>query len=169
MIATWQIIGFYSYFEWEHFNVRKNIKCALKQSVPESQLKSFYFTTQEIKNLTWIKSNEFKLNGRFYDVIERIPTERGFHFKCIDDFQETKLFQRLEESTVINLNNSTSSSPLKHWLKLLKTPFVADFECTKMSEIESFTGLISVIFCYKEIYSLQHSSIVFTPPKHLFI
>jgi hypothetical protein len=64
------------------------------------------------------------LNGRYYDVIKRIPTKNGFHFKCIDDFQETELFQKLEESTAVNLNNSSSSSPLKHWLKLLKTPFL---------------------------------------------
>jgi hypothetical protein len=124
LIATWQIVGFFTYFEWEHYHIRKDIKHALKHSVPENQLKNFDFTNKEIKNLTWIKSNEFKLNGRYYDVIKRIPTKNGFHFKCIDDFQETELFQKLEESTAVNLNNSSSSSPLKHWLKLLKTPFL---------------------------------------------
>ena len=124
LIAAWQIVGFFTYFEWEHYHIRKDIKRALKHSVPENQLKNFDFTNKEIKNLTWIKSNEFKLNGRYYDVIKRIPTKNGFHFKCIDDFQETELFQKLEESTAVNLNNSSSSSPLKHWLKLLKTPFL---------------------------------------------
>jgi hypothetical protein len=124
MIATWQVVGFFTYFEWEHYHIRKDIKCALKHSVPENQLKNFYFTNKEIINLTWIKSNEFKLNGRFYDVISKKKTKTGYHFKCVDDHQETELFQKLEESTVINLNNTSSSSPLKHRLKLLKTPFV---------------------------------------------
>ena len=124
LIATWQIVGFFTYFEWEHYHIRKNIKKALKHSVPENQLKEFDFTNDEIKNLSWIKSHEFKLNGRFYDVIKKTPTKNGFHFKCIDDIQETELFRKLEESTAVNLNNSSSSSPLKHWLKLLKTPFV---------------------------------------------
>jgi hypothetical protein len=108
----------------EHYYIRKDIKRALKQSVPENQLKNFDFTNKEIKNLTWIKSNEFKLNGKYYDVISKKKTKTGYHFKCIDDHQETELFQKLEESTAVNLNNSSSSSPLKHWLKLLKTPFV---------------------------------------------
>jgi len=124
LIAAWQIVGFFTYFEWEHYHIRKDIKRALKHSVPENQLKEFDFTNKEIKNLTWIKSHEFKLNGRFYDIIKKTPTKNGFHFKCIDDMQETALFQKLEESTAVNLNNSSSSSPLKHWLKLLKTPFV---------------------------------------------
>ena len=124
LIAAWQIVGFFTYFEWEHYHIRKDIKRALKHSVPENQLKEFDFTNKEIKNLTWIKSHEFKLNERLYDVIKKTPTNNGFHFKCIDDMQETALFQKLEESTAVNLNNSPSSSPLKHWLKLLKTPFV---------------------------------------------
>ena len=124
LIAAWQIVGFFTYFEWEHYHIRKDIKRALKHSVPENQLKEFDFTNKEIKNLTWIKSNEFKLNGRFYDVISKKKTKTGYHFKCIDDHQETELFQKLEESTAVNLNNSPSSSPLKHWMKVLKTPFV---------------------------------------------
>jgi hypothetical protein len=167
IIATWQIVGFFTYFEWEHYHIRKDIKHALKHSVPESQLKNFDFTNKEIKNLTWIKSNEFKLNGRFYDVIERIPTKNGFHFKCIDDFQETELFEKLEESTAINLNNSSSSSPLKHWLKLLKKPFIADFRFVKMNEIETVLELKSTDFQYQKLYSSIHKTSVFTPPKRL--
>ncbi len=166
-IVTWQIIGLFSYFEWAHYHIRQDIKSTLKQSVPENQLKYFHFTNNEIKNLTWIKSNEFKLNGRYYDVIKRIPTKSGFHFKCIDDFQETELFQKLEESTAINLNNSSSSSPLKHWLKLLKTPFVTDFKFVKIAVIESVNEFKSAIFQYKEKYSFLHISSVFSPPEQL--
>ena len=167
LIATWQNVGFFTYFEWEQYHIRKDIKRALKHSVPENQLKNCYFTNKEIKNLTWIKSNEFKLNGRYYDVIKRIPTKSGFHFKCIDDFQETALFRKLEESTAVNLNNSSSSSPLKHWLKLLKTPFVTNFKFVEMPVIESVKELKSAIFQYKEKYSLVHISSVFSPPEQL--
>jgi hypothetical protein len=167
LITTWQIVGFFSYFEWEHYHIRKDIKRALKHSVPENQLKNFDFSNKEIKNLTWIKSNEFKLNGRYYDVIKRIPKENGFHFICIDDFQEMELFQKLEESTAINLNNSSSSSPLKFWMKLLKTPFITDFKFVKLPVIESVKDLKSAVFHYEENYSLSHNSSVFSPPEKL--
>jgi hypothetical protein len=167
LIATWQIVGFFTYFEWEHYHIRKDIKRALKHSVPENQLKNFDFTNKEIKNLTWIKSNEFKLDGRFYDVISKKKTKTGYHFKCINDHQETELFQKIEESTAVNLNNSSSSSPLKHWLKLLKTPFVTDFKFVEMPVIESVKELKSAIFQYKEKYSLVHISSLFSPPEQL--
>ena len=76
LIVTWQTIGFFTCFEWEHYHIRKDIKCALKHSVPENQLKEFDFTVKEIKNLTWIKTHEFKLNGRFYDVIKKTKTKK---------------------------------------------------------------------------------------------
>lgn len=167
MIATWQVVGFFTYFEWEHYHIRKDIKRAMKHSVPENQLKNFEFTNKEIKNLTWIKSNEFKLNGRYYDVIKRIPTKSGFHFKCIDDVQETALFQKLDESTAVNLNNSSSSSPLKHWLKLLKTPFVSDFNFAKIQiECFNFDDKLVLIQYNKQLKD-QHQQKIFTPPQFL--
>ncbi len=167
LIATWQIVGFFSYFEWEHYHNRKDIKKALKHSVPENQLKEFDFTNKEIKNLTWIKSHEFKLNGRFYDVIKKTPTKNGFHFKCIDDVQETALFQKLDESTAVNLNNSSSSSPLKHWLKLLKTPFVSDFNFAKIQiEYLNFDDKLALIQ-YNKQFKDQHQQNIFNPPQFL--
>lgn len=163
-IATWQIVGFFTYFELEHYQIRKDIKYALKHSVPENQLKEFDFTNKEIKNLTWIKSHEFKLNGRYYDVIKKTPTKNGFHFKCIDDVQETALFQKLEESTSVNLNNSSSSSPLKHWLKLLKTPFVFNLIGVK-SIICSITILESCNFNYHFSVKGISQIPIYLPPK----
>jgi len=164
LIATWQIVGFFTYFEWEHYHMRKDIKHALKHSVPQNQLKEFDFTNKEIKNLTWIKSHEFKLNGRLYDVIKKMPTKNGFHFKCIDDHQETALFQKLEESTAVNLNNSTSSSPLKHWLKLQKTPIVVNLMRVKPI-LCSITNIENCNFNYH--FSIKGISQIpaYLPPK----
>ncbi len=163
-IATWQIVGFFTFFELEHYQIRKDLKHALKHSVPENQLKEFDFTNKEIKNLTWIKSHEFKLNGRFYDVIKKTPTKNGFHFKCIDDVQETALFQKLDESTAVNLNNSSSSSPLKHWLKVLKTPFVLN-EMGVKPIVSSISNIERSGFKYhfsiKGIYQIP----AYLPPK----
>lgn len=166
LIITWQIVGFFTYFELEHYHIRKDIKRALKQTVPENQLKNFDFTKKEVKNLTWIKSNEFKLNGRFYDVVERTSTKNGFHFKCIDDFQETQLFQNLEESTAYNLSNSSSSSPLKHWLKLLKTPYDSDFFTIRIGNSFNLVEDSLMVFFYKFKDSTPYTPSVFTPPKN---
>jgi ADP-glucose pyrophosphorylase len=92
--------------------------------------------------------------------------KRGFHFKCIDDFQETELFQKLEESTAVNLNNSSSSSPLKHWLKLMKTPFVSDFYFTKIKTIDCFKEKQIELFSYRDQLSIVHKNPIYTPPKY---
>lgn len=166
LIVAWQIVGFFAYFEWEHYHIRKDIKHALKHSVPENQLKNFDFTNKEIKNLTWIKSNEFKLNGRYYDVIERTSNKNGFHFKCIDDFQETELFENLEESTAYNLSNSSSSSPLKHWMKLLKTPLeLEEFDVVHVPLFTYSSIDNQHIFHYRAIDYSSYLHSIYTPPK----
>ncbi len=165
LIATWQIVGFFTYFEWEHYHIRKDIKRALKHSVPENQLKEFDFTANEMKKLTWVKSHEFKLNNHFYDVIEQTHTRKGYHLKCIDDVQETELFQRLDESTAFNLSQSSSSSPLKHWLKLLKTPFISDFNFAKI-QIESLIPIDALALTqYKNSHEYQYLKEIYTPPQ----
>ena len=165
LIAAWQIVGFFTYFEWEHYHIRKDIKRALNHSVPENQLKEFDFTANEMKKLTWIKAHEFKLNNHFYDVIERTHTRKGYHLKCIDDVQETELFQRLDESTAFNLSHSSSSSPLKYWLKLLKTPYDSDFFAIQVSNGFTIVETRLMIFFYNSKDSTPYPPSVFTPPK----
>ena len=166
MIVTWQIVGFFTYFEWEHYQIRKDIKRALKQSVPESQLKEFDFTNKEIKNLTWIKSHEFKLNNHFYDVVEKTQTKNGFHLKCIDDSKESALFQRLEESTAYNLSNSSPSSPLKNWIKLLKTPLELEEFCVLYEYSFYFSpNSYKHFFHYRTINTSTFLATIYTPPK----
>ena len=121
LIATWQIVGFFSCFEWEKFKIRKEIKQVIKKSVPEENLVHLDFTFKEYKNIKWMESNEFNLNGRMYDVVSRKKTKTGYQLMCINDIQETFLFAKLDDSTA---NNLVSHSPLKHWIKVLKTPFV---------------------------------------------
>jgi len=121
LIALWQIVGFFSYFEWEKFRIRKEIKQVIKQSVPEEKLVQLDFTFSEYKNIKWIEFNEFKLNGCMYDVVCKKKTKTGYQLMCLNDIQETVLFAKLDDSTA---NNLVSQSPLKHWIKVLKNPFV---------------------------------------------
>lgn len=166
MTATWQVVGFFTYFEWEHYHIRKDVKRALKHSVPENQLKEFDFTFKEIKKLTWVKPHEFKLNNHFYDVIEKTPTKYGFHLKCIDDIQETELFQKLEESTAYNISNSSPSSPLKNWIKLLKTPLELEESCVLYAYSFYFSTYANKpIFHYRVIDTSSYLGAIYSPPK----
>jgi hypothetical protein len=120
----WQMIGFLCFYEWQHTLVKKSVKHLMKNSVPVNQRITFIFSTAEIQQLTWIKSHEFKLNGRYYDVLERKDFKGFTRMNCIDDQQETQLFKRLNESTALNLWGGGKHKPLKHLMQLLQTPFV---------------------------------------------
>jgi len=122
----WQLIGFVAFYEFSYLNIKRSIKQLLKQSVPDNQRINFEFSSEEADNLVWIKSHEFKLNGRYYDVLDRKIVKGKVHFKCIDDQQETILFKKLDESTALNLWGGNENSPIKRMFQLLQTPALLD-------------------------------------------
>lgn len=124
IVFIWQLAGFFIYFEIERYYVRKDIKRAIKHSLPQNQYKQFNFTNKEFKDLTWINDHEFKMNGRLYDVVKKNKSNVGFSVYCIDDMQETVLFAQLDEATASNLNNQPEKAPLKSFVKLLKLAYV---------------------------------------------
>ena len=124
MLFTYQLLGFFAFFEIEHYLIRKQIKKAIKLSVPEKQLISFHFSEKESQHLKWVKPHEFRLNGRFYDVVHKQKVKGIWHYQCINDIQETKLFERLSSATAVNLKSTPPGHPIHSWLKLFQEPFL---------------------------------------------
>lgn len=165
-LLCYQIIGFFTFIEIEHYFIRKEIKRAIKQAVPENQLIHFHFTQKESQKLNWVKSHEFRLNGRFYDVVHKKMTNGIWHFKCIDDIQETVLFEKLAFATAENLVNSPDQHPIHGWLKLINEPM----EPTQM--LKPF--LIDVIGFQVQNYFYQspkrkqpYALVLGPPPKNI--
>lgn len=121
-LLTYQFLGFFTFVEIEHFLIRKQIKKAIKLSVPENQLIKFHFTAKESQKLNWVKPHEFRLNGRFYDIVHKQKVKGVWYFQCIDDRQETALFEKLDFATADNLVNSSDQHPVHGWLKLMNEP-----------------------------------------------
>ncbi len=121
-VLSYQFVGFFTFVELEHYFIRKQIKKAIKLSVPENQLIQFHFTSKESHKLHWVKPHEFKLNGRFYDVVHKHKSKGVWFFQCIDDRQETVLFEKLDFATANNLVNSSERHPVHGWLKLMNEP-----------------------------------------------
>ena len=166
VLMLWQLIGFFTYFEISHFYVKKEIKTALKKSVPENHRKLYYFTASQEKSLHWIKSNEFKLNNRYYDVVERTESNGKVRLSCIDDIQETHLFKQLGVQTASSLSKGSGKIPLNSWFQLLRQPFLI-VENLTFSPMYQITGSDLNLKPYKnnfkEVYLLQYPS----PPKCL--
>lgn len=168
LIALWQIVGFFSYFEWEKFQLRQEIKEVIAQTSTKKELCELEFTFKEMKNLTWFESREFKFQGRMYDVVKRIPTKNGVRFVCVNDSKEASLYAKLDQSTFANLNGSSQNSPLKHWLKVLKTPFTADFYPANFTISKVIKKGKTVFYFNKENRSLV-SIDSFSPPPQIAI
>ena len=124
MLFTYQLVGFFAFFEIEHYLIRKQIKKAIKLSVPKNQLISFHFSEKESQHLKWVKPHEFRLNGRFYDVVHKQKVKGIWHYQCINDIQETKLFERLSSATAVNLKSTPPGHPIHSWLKLFQEPLM---------------------------------------------
>ena len=122
LLFAYQLVGFFAFFEVEHYHVRKQIKNAIKLSVPENQLIRFHFTEKESAALHWVKAHEFRLNGRFYDVVHKTKSNGIWYYLCINDIQETQLFERLGSATAQNLSDTPPAHPMKSWLKVLNEP-----------------------------------------------
>ncbi|MBK9076551.1 MAG: hypothetical protein IPL77_16560 [Flavobacteriales bacterium] len=92
-------LGHLASFEWKRRTVRKEIKLRLKAGVPQEERTPFQVTQAEYAALDWVKpQREFRLNGRFYDVVElHVQADETFLLSCIDDHQETELFAHLSD------------------------------------------------------------------------
>jgi hypothetical protein len=71
-----------------------------------------------------VKPHEFRLNGRFYDVVHKQKVKGIWHYQCINDIQETKLFERLSSATAVNLKSTPPGHPIHSWLKLFQEPLM---------------------------------------------
>jgi hypothetical protein len=45
-----------------------------------------------------------------------------WYYQCINDIQETQLFERLGSATAQNLSDTPPAHPMKSWLKVLNEP-----------------------------------------------
>ena len=166
IVFIWKLVGFYIYFEIERYHVRKDIKRAIKCSLPKIEFKQFNFTEKEFNQLTWIDGHEFKMNGRMYDVVKKNKNHFGYSVSCIDDTQETQLFAELDEATNANLNNQSEKTPLKSFVKLLNTaylePFMTliDFATIEFKEQSNH-------FFYQSLFSQFKKQKLLQPPKDL--
>lgn len=119
-LFLWQIGGYLLEFQIESTRIRKEIKKLTKEAVPLNQLIYFQFSEKENNQLVWIKKNEFKKNGHFYDVVWKKDLGNGkIEFQCVSDDQETQLFEKLDQYVSANLVNSNPNKPLKNWTKLV--------------------------------------------------
>lgn len=152
-LMCYHLLGFFTYFEWKKMAIKKELKQAIKHSVPESQLIRFHFTFHEVNQLKWVKSHEFILNGHYFDVIHKAKNKNGYFFKCISDDQETQLFSQLKSMTSFNLSHSGENHPVNVWFKFLSEPMEVVHASLDYSILEMEQKSVELIAYEESSYS----------------
>ena len=165
-LMCYHLLGFFTYFEWKRMVIKKEVKQAIKHSVPEGQLIRFHFTLHEAKQLKWVKSHEFILNGHYFDVINKAKNKNGYFFKCISDEQETVLFSQLRSITSFNISHSGENQPVNMWFKFLSEPMEVVDSLDDYS-IKGIAKKISVGTSYEEIFYSSFLSTETPPPDFM--
>lgn len=82
--------------------IKEDIECG----IPESQL----VHVVDNESMTWLKKNkEFRIGNRFYDVF-RVKVIAGKQtYLCINDHEEEKLFEHLNDLADQKMNNQKRS------------------------------------------------------------
>lgn len=97
--------------------IRKDIKRAIKEGVPEDELVDFRFHIEEDSfiNLEWTKpKKEFRFNQQMYDVVETRQNKDTIYYKCIHDVKESGLFQQIDKMANNRTNKETSVVKFLH-------------------------------------------------------
>ena len=164
LLVIWQIIGFVGYFEISHYTLKKEIKSLLKRGVPEGELITHTFNQNELKELKWLKKNEFEFNGNLYDVVRTYKlTNDRYKLACISDKQETILFATLGQNVASNLGDNQHPTPLSNLMKILHFPLIVNEYLVQISHYNQ-SDYKRDVFIYLPHESMKSVRIDTPPP-----
>jgi len=162
ILFIYNIFGFYYYFIYKQNSVRSEIKTQIKNNVPQNQLIVLKFTKEQTTKLSFIKKNEFRLNGKMYDIVKTTIKNNIITYYCINDTQEEKLFENLNEQVSNNLNNILhKNTSKKNHIKSIKDLFIKEYNDLYNNRLISF----KINYLLSENINCRSISPLVPPPK----
>ncbi len=145
------------------YNIRKEIKHHIKQSLDESELSLIRIN----KNtpLDWKKKDkEFRFKGKMYDIVKKRIENDDILYYCIYDEQESKLFEHLDQYVAYFLGEHPKQEKnIYHFLQKLELIYTTPFQQQITSDLPFF------LWTFKKITHLYQFNFVElnTPPPKL--
>ena len=118
--------GIYFGFYFLRKQIRSEIKLQIKQALPESEITTLVFTSEQFQKIKWIDHKEFQWNGSFFDIIVIQKKNNWYVLKVINDKQEEKLFADLSQLTDQQICHNKSKNKLKQLGKFFELKFLFD-------------------------------------------
>jgi hypothetical protein len=164
-----QFSGFFVVFKIMQWDVKKQIKKAIKQGLPECELVVLKFPNdrkiQKSMGVKWIEKHEFRYKGNMYDIVRSKIEGENIIFYCINDHKEEVLFANLNSQ--INKELSANNSKAKTLQLLKKINFQYVYNSFKVNISDYYSQLTSYIYFevnYKKVFKE-----VITPPPQSFL
>jgi hypothetical protein len=116
-VFFYNISGYYFAFNLWQMNIKDFMQSCFREKKTE-ELILITVSAEEKTKIEWESNDEFRLNGKMYDVASRKLEKNILYFYCYSDSQEDQLFDSLNKHIKNHIDNSTtgknSKSKLKH-------------------------------------------------------
>ncbi len=125
-------------YEWERWRLHRQVRAQIMTGLPDSALVLLRFSLAEARQrLCWERSDEFVLNGQWYDVVRQQQQGDTLFLWCLPDQAEAALEHTYQQQ----LTSLMASHPLlRQSLQRLWLFFMGLF--WKKSEIQMWAGFL---------------------------
>ena len=112
-LYLYNIVGYLAVFSVIQYRIRSEVKKQLKESVPDSQLHHLSFHTAALERgeyrVQWIEDHEFRYEGQMFDIVRSFAANDTTYFVCINDVQEERLFEHIDNHVKRQMENRGQS------------------------------------------------------------
>ncbi len=167
MVMLVNTAWYYPVTHYHRGQIRREMKRRIKSAIPEHQLHIITVQNTSDPSIKWMKENkEFRYKGMMYDIVKSRKTDSTIEYYCINDIEETILFDQLDQKVQEKMDHQEENGqgiPVK---KLLKS------NSGNVYIIPSYQSFITVIdqFIHQSVYTATLSAPtreILTPPPQI--
>jgi hypothetical protein len=163
-LYAYNIAGYLLLFSVLQYRTRSEVKKTLKSSVPETALATFSFHTTSLASgaysLLWVDDGEFRLGEKLYDIVRSFERGDTTYLICINDVQEERLFEHLDNHVQREMGNSGQASKFDAFKDVFK-----DSLSKKITRIERLAVEGNVTLAAFGNYSPFNPDVPSLPPR----
>ena len=119
------VVGYYIVFHICRAEIKDEMKKTLRQNIHNQDQEIFCFSLNDkaaISKLEWEDDQEFRLDGKMYDVIEKKIEDGKLIIRCISDEKETELVKKFEQINTEKESNTKGRTALL--IKLIGNAYI---------------------------------------------
>jgi hypothetical protein len=167
MVMLINTAWYYPVTHYHRGQIRREMKRRIKNEIPENQL--HIITVQNINDpsIKWMKENkEFRYKGMMYDIVKSRKTDSTIEYYCINDIEETILFDQLDQKVQEQMNHQEEKGqgiPVKKLLKSINGNVY-------LIPVNESLALVTDQFVHQSVYTFFFSTPVreiLTPPPQI--